>query len=187
MLKSKVILGCAALVGVICTSSFLSYAKNDDTAITETVTENSDNEAVTENPDYGEILAPYENIFDEFNNSHGTNYGFMTDEQLERAGKSREEYEKEMVEEYGSMTPEEFEAFLDEAYSKDQEFLAEMEAYGAHPADDAEVTETVAENSDTEKKLSPQNLPYYQKEEPENKDKEISCKDNFYGIELLKD
>ncbi|MCM1313834.1 MAG: hypothetical protein NC205_02550 [Prevotella sp.] len=160
--KSKIMLGCVVLAGVICTSSFLSYAQNDDTAVTGTA---------AENPDYEEMLAPYENVFNEFNNSHGTNYGFMTDEQLERFGKSREEYQKEMVEEYASMTPEEFEQFLDETYSEDQKFLSEMEAYSK------------------EQKLSPENLPYYQKEESEIEKETIcvSIKDNSYGVHYLKD
>ena len=152
---------CVAVTGIVCTSS-LSYAQGDDVSVFETPAENLN---------YEEMLAPYENIFNEFNNSHGTNYGFMTDEQLERFGKSCEEYQKEMVEEYASMTPEEFEQFLDETYLEDQKFLSEMEAYS------------------NEQKLSPENLPYYQKEESEIEKETIcvSIKDNSYGVHYLKD
>ncbi|MDE6424827.1 MAG: hypothetical protein K2K89_01625 [Ruminococcus sp.] len=151
--KSKIMLGCVALAGVICTSSFLSYAQNDDTAVTGTA---------AENPDYEEMLAPYENVFNEFNNSHGTNYGFMTNEQLERFGKSREEYQKEMVEEYASMTPEEFENYLEEAYIKDIQF--------------------------TQEQFSVDNLPYYQKEEEtEPETISVSCFDSNGNIHYVKD
>lgn len=158
-MTKSVILGCVILAGVICTSSFLSYAQNDNAVVIG---------IETENPDYEEMLAPYENVFNEFNNSHGTNYGFMTDDQLERLGKSREEYQREMVEEYASMTPEEFEQFLDEAYSEDQKFLEATEEFS--------------------QKLSPENMPYYQKEESEiEKETMRFMKDNSYGIHYLKD
>lgn len=105
--RLKVMLCCIALAGTVCTGSFISYAQNDDIPITET-TDNT--------PDYEEILAPYQDVFNEFNNTHGTKYGFMTDEQLTSHNMSREEYLKKMVDTYSGMTSEEFYKVLEEAY-----------------------------------------------------------------------
>lgn len=174
--KSKIaLICCVAVTGIICASSFLSYAQDDDTSVSETT---------AENPDYEEMLAPYENMFDEFNKSHGTTYGFATEEQMERIGKSREEYQKEMVEKYAGMTPEEFEQYLDEMYARDQQFLSEMESYSEDQRFSIE-----KQAYSEEQGLSPQNLPYYQKDESEVKKQNVSIPidDNSYGIHYLKD
>lgn len=106
----KVMLCCIALAGTIGTTSFISYAKNDNIPVTETT---------DDTPDYEEILSPYQDVFNEFNNTHGTKYGFMTDEQLNSHNMNREEYLKEMVDTYSGMTYEEFYNVLEEAYIND--------------------------------------------------------------------
>lgn len=108
--KLKVMLCCIALAGTIGTMSFISYAQNDDIPVTETT---------NDTPDYEEILSPYQDVFNEFNNTHGTKYGFMTDEQLTSHNMNREEYLKKMVDTYSGMTSEEFYNFLEEAYIND--------------------------------------------------------------------
>lgn len=99
-IKIKVILSSIVLTGTVCVISFISYYKNNTL-------------------DYKEILAPYQNVFDEFNKTHGTSYGFMTEEQLSRHNMNHDEYLKQMVDEYSNMTLDEFKNFLEETYNKD--------------------------------------------------------------------
>ncbi|MBO5164474.1 MAG: hypothetical protein J6B75_08590 [Ruminococcus sp.] len=108
--KLFALLGVASLVGVLSTSIFVSYADGDDKSVPETKNESVDYEA---------ILSPYRNVFDDFNKSHGTTYGFMTDEQLTLHNIDKEEYLQDVVNEYSNMTAEEFWAVLEEAYSND--------------------------------------------------------------------
>lgn len=110
-IKSLVItLGSVALVGISCASAFLSYAETDESvSITEVSTAN-----------YEEMLAPYREILDDFNSTHGTTYGFMTDEQLVCYNINREEYFEEMVEIYCNMTAEEFYNVFEVAYNNDK-------------------------------------------------------------------
>lgn len=108
-----------ALAGTVCTSAFFSYAQTESTVQAEEISTS----------DYEEILAPYQKVFDEFNSTHDTTYGFMTEEQLASHNMNREEYLKEMVNIYGSMTTEEFENFLETAYNNDKGYYAENLPY----------------------------------------------------------
>lgn len=105
-----VLLVSASLVGVLSASMIVIHANSDDKIVSE-------NEAV----DYEAILSPYQKVFDDFNSSHGTTYGFMTDEQLSLHNMDKEEYLKNVVDEYSDMTAEEFMAVLEEAYSHEKE------------------------------------------------------------------
>ncbi len=67
-----------------------------------------------------EPLAAYEAVLKEFNAEHGTNYSFLSDEQLERKGQTREEYNAEMEQAYADLTPEEFRENLEAVYSGNQ-------------------------------------------------------------------
>ena len=85
-------------------------------------------------------LLPYRNAFDEFNATHGTNYGFATDEQLSRIGM---DYQK--VEDfYTAMTLDEFSEYLETLYINDMAFLQEQQ----------------------DNTISADTMPYYIKEEP---------------------
>lgn len=109
------------LAGTICTSAFFSYAQADSESTVQA-------EEISTS-DYEEILTPYQKVFDEFNSTHDTTYGFMTEEQLARHNMNREEYLKEMVNIYGSMTTEEFENFLETTYNNSKECYAENLPY----------------------------------------------------------
>lgn len=111
-MKKKIIitLSCMVLTGIISASAFVVHARDSKKAANKDL-----NEIVS----YEEILHPYQNIFNEFNSAHGTTYGFMTDEQLELHHMDKEEYLKNVVDEYGNMTTEEFRQILEEAYANE--------------------------------------------------------------------
>ncbi len=111
---------CMALIGVLSASAFAVYAKND---------KGTENNILNENNDYEKILSPYQNVFNEFNSAHGTTYGFMTDEQLSLHNMDKEEYLKNVVDEYGSMTTEEFKEVLEKAYADENKASAENLPY----------------------------------------------------------
>lgn len=78
------------------------------------------NNDVSENTlDYDTLLEPYRTAFDEFNKSHGTTYGFMSDEQLELHKMDKQQYLKETAEFYSKMSIEEFYDYLENAYRED--------------------------------------------------------------------
>lgn len=132
-------LGSLALVGIFCTSAFLSYAQTDEnTSIVK-----------ADVSDYEEILVPYQNVFDEFNSNHNTTYGFMTEEQLSAHNINREEYLKKMVDKYSNMTLEEFEYFLEKAYMNDKGISAENLPYYHEETDE----EAVIVSIDSDKNL----------------------------------
>ena len=92
-------------------------------------------------------LMPYRNAFDEFNATHGTNYGFATDEQLSRIGMDYQEVEDF----YTAMTLDEFTEYLENIYVADMEFMESQK--------DIATPQTNGISADT--------MPYYIKEEPE--------------------
>ena len=115
---------------------------------------------VNEKLDYVSLLLPYENALNDFNNTHGTSYRFltnMTDEELNIRNINRDEYLEEMVNTYADMTMEEFESVLEQAYKND---ISETLPYSQKETEE----ELVCYNNDT---LSAENLPYYQKETTE--------------------
>lgn len=69
--------------------------------------------------DYDALLEPYRTAFDEFNKSHGTTYGFMSDEQLELHKMDKQQYLKEIAEFYSKMSIAEFYDYLENAYRED--------------------------------------------------------------------
>ncbi len=69
--------------------------------------------------DYDALLEPYRTAFDEFNKSHGTTYGFMSDEQLEQHNMDKQQYLKEMADVYSKMNIKEFYDNLEKAYEAD--------------------------------------------------------------------
>ncbi len=108
----SIALGTAVVVGAIGIS--FVFAKSKD----ESVTEQSDTKINYENE-----ISVYENLLAEFNTTHGTTYEFpLSDDSLESLGKTREEAVKEIYNEYGSMTQEEFMEYLEKAYENDKAF-----------------------------------------------------------------
>lgn len=99
--------------------------------------------------DSEDLLLPYRNVFDEFNATHGTTYGFMTDEQLSAHNMNRDEYYQEMENVYTAMTVDEFIEMLENAYIEDMKFMQEQQGIA--------VSQTGNISADT--------LPYYIKEE----------------------
>ena len=69
--------------------------------------------------DYDALLEPYRTAFDEFNKSHGTTYGFMSDEKLELHKMDKQQYLKEIAEFYSKMSIAEFYDYLENAYRED--------------------------------------------------------------------
>lgn len=99
-------------------------------------------------------LMPYRNAFDEFNATHGTNYGFATDEQLSRIGMDYQAVEDF----YTAMTLDEFSEYLETLYVNDMEFMESQK--------DIATPQTNGISADT--------MPYYIKEELTDKQVSIS-------------
>ncbi|MDE6832743.1 MAG: hypothetical protein K2J39_00630 [Ruminococcus sp.] len=99
-------------------------------------------------------LLPYRDMLQDFNTTHGTTYGFATDEQLERTGsdyKTAEDF-------YTALTMEEFSEYLENIYVADMEFMESQKDF-AIPQSDG---------------ISADTMPYYIKEEPIGEQVEFS-------------
>lgn len=118
--KFIITLSCMIFTGILSTSAFAVHARNNKKA---------ENKSLNENVSYEKILSPYQNVFNEFNSSHGTTYGFMTDEQLSLHHMDKEEYFKNVVDEYGDMTTEEFRGILEKAYADENKISADNLPY----------------------------------------------------------
>lgn|SRR5574344_2176774 len=102
----------------ICCCSFASIDQQKKEI--ETTTEQNSNDNIIQNElntnDYESLLEPYQKQFIEFNNLHGTSYGFMTDEQLRLHNMDKQEYLKNISSVYTNMSLDEFNDYLEKIY-----------------------------------------------------------------------
>lgn len=118
--KLLIPLSCIALAGITSVSALAVYSRNNDKSAIK---------ASNEDIDYEAVLSPYQDLLDEFNSSHGTTYGFMTDEQLALHHMDKDEYLKNAANEYSGMTEKEFIGILEKAYANDHKISADNLPY----------------------------------------------------------
>lgn len=118
--KLLIPLSCIALAGITSASVLAVYSRSSDKSAIK---------ASNEDIDYEAVLLPYQDLLDEFNSSHGTTYGFMTDEQLAQHHMDKEEYLKNAANEYSGMTAKEFMGILEEAYADENKISADVLPY----------------------------------------------------------
>ncbi len=136
MKKIKVlslVLGSALAVGIIGVS--IVYANGRDESSTDE-TKNSIAAEIQKDESHDksreEMISYYEGLLTKFNESHGTTYDFaLEEESLSAQGKTYDEAVDEIISVYGDMSEDEFFAYMEEAYEREQEFTQKEIARGA--------------------------------------------------------
>lgn len=106
---------------------------------------------------FEEMFAPYQKVLDDFNFSHGTTYGVLTDEQLAHQNKSRQKYYEDMMRIYSNTTPEELKNNLENAYESDPMLS------------NSDNISIVVNQQSSDLALLPKHLPYYEHSEESEK------------------
>ena len=147
MRKKHVTLFCACLLGIVGVSSVFVHAQ-----------ETSDPEQ-----EFSAMFAPFQEVLDEFNATHGTSYSVVNQEELdhllESEHKTKEEFYQDMIDHYSKMTPEEFNAQLEQTYEQD---IAQPSA--GIPTQTANTAAYFPDSSP-----AAEHLPYFNQTEPTKK------------------
>lgn len=108
--KMTIFITTFSVVVILSISAIIAHANNNNSNAYESEIQSSN---------YEKILEPYRNAFEIFNSTHGTTYGFLTDEQLSNYNIDKMTYLQNVVEEYSTMTIDEFMSTLEAAYYND--------------------------------------------------------------------